>query len=80
MRVRGRRASRLGESLAGTLRAAAPTEVCVLDWVVDHAGLSRGDAAALLAGVLNPPIEVADAVLRACTGSSLPALVLALGC
>ena len=72
--------SRLGVLVGRLLREASPAGVCLVAWVADTAGLSRSDAAALLAGGLNPPIEVADAVLRACTGQSLGAVTGALGC
>jgi hypothetical protein len=65
----------LGEAIARAVRDAAPAGVSPVAWVVGTAGVTRAEAAALLVGTWNPPIEVADAVLRACTGKSLPRVV-----
>ena len=64
----------LTRAIANALRDAAPADIAPIDWVVDKAGINHSDAAAMLAGTLDPSIDVADAVLRVCTGASLVAV------
>ena len=65
----------LSAAIAGAVRAAAPAGASPAEWVAESAPLTVAEAVALLGGTLNPSVELADAVLRACAGSSLPRLV-----
>ena len=65
----------LSQAIAAALRTAAPAGASPAEWLTGRARLTRREAGALLGGTLNPSVELADAVLRACAGSSLHGVV-----